>query len=179
MLDDKKVQESIKAGLMAYKGMAKWYLKGAERGSVAKRWKRLPLKEQVAAARALVQMETVAKSPKDFFSREATEADWRASAEEFAKEHNCSIYSAYLIVLGPRELVFHKLEPALQQPLQTRLYHFLKAILDYEYAKNGSSKEICAEKVMADSEKVCTQYDIVSSKGLTKLIKQIKYDFAR
>jgi len=178
MIEDTKVQESIKAGLMAYKGMAKYYLRGASGRGVTKSWERLPLKEKVSAARALVKMEEVAKSPKDFFSKAKTEADWRARAEKYAKENYCSLYSAYLIILGPKELVMHSVEDALQQPLRQQYANFLRMIQDYEYA-DESSKEICAQHVMVESEKICKQYDVKSSNFLVQLVKQIQYQFQK
>jgi len=178
MIEDSKVQESIKAGLMAYKGMAKWYLRGRGGRGASKSWSRLPLKEKVAVARALVKMEAVAKSPKDFFSKEATEADWRERAEKYAAQNNCSVYHAYLIILGPKEYVINSVYMALQQPLRHRYENFLAAIQDYEYS-HDNSKELRAKKIIEEAERICEQYDIVSSKGIVKLCKQIKYDFTR
>lgn len=177
-IEDKKVQESIKAGLMAYKGMAKYYLKGASGRGVAKSWKRLTLAEKTSAARALVKMAEVAKSPKDFFSIQATEAGWRASAEQFAKEHYCSVVSAYLIVLGPKELVINGVEDALQQPLRQQYANFLRLIQDYEYTE-GSSKYPCAQLVMEESARICKRYESVSSNFLSNLVRKVKSSLAR
>jgi len=178
MIEDKKVQENIKAGLMAYKGMAKYYLKGASGRGVAKSWDRLTLAEKVSAARALVKMAEVASSPKDFFSRQATEADWRSRAESYAKENHISVASAYLIILGPKELVMNSVEAALQQPLRQQYYNFLKLIQDYEYAE-GSSKYTCAQLVVEEAERICKRYESVSSSFLSKLVKQIQLSLHR
>ena len=178
MIEDTKIQESIKAGLMAYKGMAKYYLRGASGRGVAKSWTRLTLAEKVSAARALVKMSEVAKSPKDFFSKAKTEADWRARAEQFAREHYCSIASAYLIVLGPKELVMHSVEDALQQPLRQQYANFLRLVQDYEYA-DESYKEMCAQQVMVESERICKQHDIKTHKFLAELVKKIQFQLHR
>ena len=178
MIEDKKVQESIRAGLMAYKGMAKYYLRGASGRGVAKSWERLTLAERADAARALVKMAEVASSPKDFFSRENTEADWRARAEIYARENHSSIACAYLIVLGPKELVMESVEDALQQPLRQQYYNFLRLIQDYEYV-DTYYKETCAKTVMEEAERICKRYKAVSSNFLSKLVKQIQLSLHR
>lgn len=178
MIEDKKVQENIEAGLLAYKGMAKYYLRGAGGRGVAKSWERLTLAEKASAARALVKMAEVASSPKDFFSRQATETDWRARAESYARENYSSIAGAYLIVLGPKELVMESVEGALQQPLRQQYCNFLKLIQNYEYAA-GSSKYKCAQLVLEESERICKQYEYVSSGFLSKLVKQIQLSLHR
>ena len=157
---DEKVQESMKAGLMAYKKIAKFRIK-----ENAKQWKALSMGEKMSVARALVSMELVAKNPVKFFSRATTESAWHARAKAYAKEENLpSVFYAYYFVPSPMGLVHSAAKTALKQPLSSEYYNFLQTIQDYEYEKDRVSiNEMYGKEIIMESSKVCKYANALES----------------
>ena len=175
-ITEEQVKSSIKSGLMAYKDVAKIVLK---HGGRCKKWETMSFKDKVNAARSLVVMYHVAKNPEKFLSKNATESAWRLRAEEYAKQTNCDIFHAYVIVQGPKELVRHGAENALQQPLSSRYFYFLKSIQEYEYTDDEGLKLKYAKEIVDKSKNIQEQLDIMKLSFLKRWFKQREYDLQK
>ena len=146
------VQKYIADGLMAYKILAKHYLK--------KRWKNLSLADKTKSARSLVVMDIVAKEP-DCFSRANTEATWKMRAAEYAKKHNFKpdeYFNAFYIVEDPKGIVWNQARFAMEYPLDSQYYSFLSNIQNYEYG-HSCLKDGYAREIKEDAERVCAKVD--------------------
>ena len=165
---DENVQESMKAGLMAYKKIAKFRIK-----ENAKQWKALSMGEKMSVARALVSMELAAKNPAKFLSKAATESAWHARAEVYAKEKNLpSVFYAFYFVPSPMILVYNAAMPALSQPLSSKYYNFLQNIQDYEYGKHYE-KAMYGNEVITESERICKYANSLESGPVKRLFADI------
>ena len=163
------VENAIKNGLMAYKDTAKFELR--------RRWDSLDVEKKKDAGRSLVSMETVAKDPKKYLSRENTEEAWFARAEEYAKEKDLpEVWYAFYIVQSPALLVLHSAEKALRQPLWSQYFTFLETIQQYEYADNDGSRNNYAESIIKESARICAVADINKSCCLVRGLKRALLD---
>ena len=175
---DAEIQKCIKSGLMAYKENAKTFYR-----NYPNIWKKLPLSEKVAVARSLAYMSQVAKEPKLYLAPEYTLADWRARAHKYTVENNLSTMdTAYLIVLGPKEIVASNVRDVISEPYFSAEFHhkyfnFLGMIQDYEYAKKGWEKEVAAEMVKEESRRVNNVLEINQTPYLLRPIKRMEIMF--
>ena len=149
-------------------GLAAFYILARE--SLRKRWKKLSKKEQINEMRALVYMENVAKNPQKYLSRLATESDWYARAEKYAKEKDIKdLFYTFYIVQSPIDIVFNNSSDVLYQDLSNKYYNFLKLIQSYEY-DDGNRKDIYKIEIMEESKRVCGELSHKKAKGLINSI---------
>ena len=168
-IDLEDVDNAIKNGLMAYKDVAKCELR--------RRWDSLDVEKKKDAGRSLVSMETVAKDPKKYLSRENTEEAWFARAEEYAKEKNLpEVWYAFYIVQSPALLVLHGAEKALCQPLWSQYFTFLETIQRYEYEDSNVSKNNYAESIIKESARICNVRDVNKSPCFIRPLKRALLD---
>jgi len=159
---DKELNSAIVSGLTAYYVVA--------RESLRKRWKKLSSKERLNEMRALVYMKNVATNPYKYLSRSATESDWYARAEKYAKEKDIKdLFYTFYIVQSPMDIVFDNSSEVLYQDLSNKYYNFLKLIQSYEY-DDGNRKDVYKTEIMEASKHVCAE---LSSKKAKNLIKSM------
>lgn len=153
------VQNAIKSGLKDYKEFVK---------SIYRKdpflWESLSLKEKADVARGLVYMERVAKNPELFFAKRYTFNDWKKRALKCAAEYKISKNNAFYAVKGPKENVKHNVQNVLHGSIAGWFYKkygdFLKMIQDYEYADCKWAKDIAAEEIMQESQRIADRLTI-------------------
>lgn len=154
---------AIKNGLRAFYELA--YMK-AYRGSW---YKQLPRSLQLQAGRAMFTLRDIASAPEMHFSREATEAAWRARGKEYAKSHGLAEeWSAYYIVPTAADMVCEKVEPAFWNDyrMRARLNFFCEKVQAWYYNSTSTnpSHRVAASKdgtdIIAMSKKICDDCSI-------------------
>ncbi len=132
-------------------------------------WKNLKNEHRhVSVCRALVYMHDVAAHPDAYFSRRATEQQWRNRAEKFAQKHGIErsdMKCVYMIVQGPDNIVVNCCENALTlapdfYPVYSKL---CEAIVDYNYNITSKSDR-SSYAVDRDADKIKELADIIEAK---------------
>ncbi len=161
-----KGEHEVKAAIIF--GLTAYYILAKE--ALRKRWKKLSQEDKLAEMRGLVSMNMVAKNPDKYLSRLATESDWYARAEKYAKEKGINaLFFAFYIVPSPADMVFNDSSNVLYQDLSNQYYNFLKKIQSYEY-DNGNMKDVYGKEVMEESKRVCAELSHKKAKGLVNSI---------
>ena len=173
MTENKTTQDYIADGFIAYKKLAKYALRY--------RWKKMNLAEKCTAARALVVMDIVSKYP-NCLSREESEKGWRANAKEYAKAHNFKEQDykyAFYFVQDPKGFIWEKTVSAMEYPLSSEYYNFLKNVQDYEYSSDWL-KYLPAREIKEDSERVAELLRQAESRvKIEKIWSRFKKNFTR
>ncbi len=146
--NEEMIYRVISSTLMDYKIL----MADATRGYLSK----MDMGERCAAARNLVFMEEVAKNPAKYFSRRATESDWIARANSYAKEKNITdMRHAYYIVPSPTTLVTNRLTDlpvSVSADLRAEYYRFCEAVKNWEYARTSQDPRERAIEFLVASE---------------------------
>ena len=170
---DQDVYLAVQNGLAAIKVVAA--------NGVKRRAKILNDGEKVKADQALFDFDSVIANPAGYFSRRATEAQWRQRADEYADraklrpEHR---HNAYHIVPNPVGVVNEKLQPAFVQnaDLWRMFYQFCLAVQDWEYKRTSSNDAelFCADSIAVDiirrSKRYCAMAE--ASKGTVQKVRE-------
>jgi hypothetical protein len=141
------------------------------------RWKQMSLKERCDAARALVNMNAVAKKPEDYFSRAATQQAWNKRANEYAQEKNLKdVSGAYYIVQDPTGLVWDSATGAFFDGNGSDYYNFCRLIQNWEY---NNIKGVYADEILNLAKVYTNKLELVSANGFARPFVEIKQAFQR
>lgn len=166
---DKDVRDAITVGLKSLTGLARVRLKS--------RWKKMNLKERCAAARSLVFMEQVVKNPDVYFSPNTTAIEWQKRVSNYLQIQNIKdVHSAYCLVPGPADVVYHNAVSALGCGVGRSYYNFCRCIQRWMY-KNQTEKY--AARIVDKSHKYKNMLEYESAKCFMRPFVEIKQSFQR
>lgn len=170
--DKEVVVQAIKNGLRAFYELA--YMK-AYRGSW---YKQLPRSLQLQAGRAIFTLRDIATAPETHFSRESTEAAWRARGKEYAKGHGLAEeWSAYYIVPSAADMVREKVEPAFWNDyrMRVRLYNFCEKVQDWYYNSTSANQSHRATALKDGADIIAMSKKICDDRGIEKDGRTVHY----
>lgn len=141
------------------------------------RWKQMPLNKRCDAARALVNMNAVAKKPEAYFSRAATQQAWNKRANEYAQEKNLKNASdAYYIVQDPTGVVWNSVAGAFFDGNGSDYYNFCELIQNWEY---NNIKGLYADKILNLAKAYKNKLELASANNFARPFVEIKQAFQR
>jgi hypothetical protein len=95
---------------------------------------------------ALAYMRDVSENPQKYFSRDATECDWKSRADEYRKSKKSPLLDAYgtkRIVDDPADIVYKNVAPCMMDEKMAHQYRdFCKWVMNWEYSRTENDYHV-------------------------------------
>lgn len=150
-------------------------------------WNKIAREERVAALRSARYIDDISEAPEKYFSRAATQRQWRRRGTEYAKRYGLNPRVAtYYIVQDPTGCVMSRAEWAFinNSDVNRLFYQFCAAVQNWEYGKTSKSVagragvHSAVQKIIELSDKIRAIADIVShdafSRSMNVMVKEQK-----
>lgn len=157
------------------------------RNNVKRNWNVLTQQERMAALRSARYIDDISEAPEKYFSRAATQRQWRRRGTEYAKRYGLNPRVAtYYIVQDPTGCVMSRAEWAFinNSDVNRLFYQFCAAVQNWEYGKTSKSVagragvHSAVQKIIELSDKIRAIADIVSrdafSRSMNVMVKEQK-----
>ncbi len=145
-------------------------------------WNKIAREERVAALRSARYIDDISEAPEKYFSRAATQRQWRRRGTEYAKRYGLNPRVAtYYIVQDPTGCVMSHAEWAFvnNSEVNRLFYQFCATVQNWEYSRTSKSAADradayrAAQKIVELSKKIYALADIAASHVLSRgLAKQ-------